>query len=79
MGEIETTVLDIDPQDEGVDQRFKFNEEFVKDGEQVERVTNAQLLEGGGVCITQNVQGLIDVVTITQEVLDHINKQQNND
>jgi hypothetical protein len=70
--EIQTEVEHKEPVDHGVEKRLEITEDFVFDGEQVERETIVQILEDGGVAITQTVQGLHDSLTLSDAVLKTI-------
>lgn len=58
--------------DHGADETVIVEEEFTHDREQVDRETRLTLAEDGSITIDQRMQGLSDIVTLSEEVLDII-------
>lgn len=68
--EIRTEMERAEPVDKGVEERLEFAEEYLFDGERVERETTVQLLEDGGVHVSQRVQGMHDSLTLSSKMMD---------
>lgn len=64
-----------EPVDKGVEQRLEFAEEYLFDGERVERETTVQLLEDGGVHVSQCVQGLHDSLTLSSKMMQVLREE----
>lgn len=65
--------------DDGVEKRVEASEEFVFQGEQIERETNVQLLEDGGIHITQSMQGCFDSLTLGSSVVRRMVREVRNE
>lgn len=60
---------DTDDLEKGIAKAVTADEEFVFDGERVERETKLEVLEDGGVHVTQRMQGCFDSLTLNADVV----------
>lgn len=73
MSNIDVEVTEVDGEgDAGVEDEYEVVEQFTRDGEQVTRTTQIAFLEDGGVNISQTIQGMYDVVTVSEDALAEI-------
>jgi len=65
--------------DDGVDQSFRATESFDVNGEHVDRQTRVDVLDDGGVHLTQKTATTIDSLTLSAEAVRHLNAVLTND
>jgi len=73
--DIPTEFEEVDgPHQKGIERAFKADEDFVLDGERIERETKVELLKDGGVHIVQRVpaQDIFDSLTLNEAVVRKI-------
>jgi len=61
-----------DELESGIAKAVTADEEFVFEGERIERETRLELLENGGVHVTQRIQGCFDSLTLNADVVPRL-------
>lgn len=77
QGSIQTDIREEEPVDNGIETLLVAEEEYVREGERIQRKTELRLLEDGGVHIQQSYgsQDLFDSLTLGDDVRRRLERE----